>query len=49
MIQAGFNSSQMEVEEEDEEDSAASKVVEREENGIRMEVNPMQQIAQTAN
>ena len=48
MIQAGFNSSQMEVEEE-EEDSAASKVVEREENGIRMEVNPMQQIAQTAN
>ena len=49
MIQAGFNSSQMEVEEEEEEDSAASKVVEREENGIRMEVNPMQQIAQTAN
>ena len=52
MIQAGFNSSQMEVEEreeEEEEDSAASKVVEREENGIRMEVNPLQQIAQTAN
>ena len=47
MIQAGFNSSQME--EEEEEDSAASKVVEREENGIRMEVNPLQQIAQTAN
>ena len=46
MIQAGFNSSQME---EEEEDSAASKVVEREENGIRMEVNPLQQIAQTAN
>ena len=49
MIQAGFNSSQMEVEEREEEDSAASKVVEREENGIRMEVNPLQQIAQTAN
>ena len=51
MIQAGFNSSQMEMEEREEEgeDSAASKVVEREENGIRMEVNPLQQIAQTAN